>query len=374
MSGSGDLLILGGGCAGLSLAVKLVEGGLGDRRLTVLDSRREYVRDRTWCGWSVRSHRFRSCVTHSWNSWSVRAGGAAAVQRSQKVRYEHIPADRFYDECLRVLRSSSRVDLRTGVQVGTIDDQGERVLVHTAQGSFEAGRVVDTRPKDPRPGLLQHFEGWHLRTDRGVFDPGQVTLMDFDVPQTDGLHFMYVLPFSQDEALVEATFIGERMLPTAAYGERILRYLHERHGAQVSEVSWRERGAIPMSAGRVSMHPSPRVIRAGGAAGSVKPSTGYAFASIQAQTDSLAGILLGQGPARLPPPRSAASDAMDRVFLQFLRLAPEQAPLAFRELFRRVPAESLARFLMESGGLTDRLRVIAAMPKLPFLRAAASAS
>ena len=32
-----------------------------------------------------------------------------------------------------------------------------------------------------------------------VFDKSTVTLMDFDVPQEKGLHFMYVLPFSKNE-------------------------------------------------------------------------------------------------------------------------------------------------------------------------------
>ena len=36
-----------------------------------------------------------------------------------------------------------------------------------------------------------------------MFDAETVTLMDFDVPQEQGLHFMYVLPFSANEALVD---------------------------------------------------------------------------------------------------------------------------------------------------------------------------
>ncbi|MEM7515343.1 MAG: lycopene cyclase family protein [Planctomycetota bacterium] len=372
MTAPEHLVIVGGGCAGLSLAVKLVEGGLGNRRITVLDAREEYVRDRTWCGWSVRPHRFQSCVTQSWNAWSVRAQGDEVVQRSEEVRYEHIPSDLFYDECLSVLRASPSVELLTGVQVGEIEDRGKDVCIQTDQGPLEAARVVDTRPPRRQPALLQHFEGWHLSTKDDVFDPGQVTLMDFDVSQNQGLHFMYVLPFSPNEALVEATFISEETLDPKGYGASITRFLDERYGTEASEITWRERGAIPMSAGRVAMQPSPRVIRAGGAAGSIKPSTGYAFASIQEQTDLLAEILLGKNTGRVPAPRSVTSDAMDRIFLKFLNLSPERAPVAFRELFRRVPAEPLARFLMECGRPTDRLRVITAMPKLPFLRAAAS--
>jgi lycopene beta-cyclase len=46
-----DLIILGGGCAGLSLARRLSELGEDCPQTVILESRSSYTDDRTWCFW-----------------------------------------------------------------------------------------------------------------------------------------------------------------------------------------------------------------------------------------------------------------------------------------------------------------------------------
>ncbi len=61
---------------------------------------------------------------------------------------------------------------------------------------------------------------------------------------------------------------------------------------------------------------------------------------------------------------------MDRVFLAFLEARPAAAPRVFFNLFRRVPADRLVRFLSDRATPSDVSAVIKAMPKAPFLRQA----
>lgn len=366
-----DLAIVGGGCSGLSLAVHLVEAGLGGRRLAVLESRPSYVRDRTWCGWSVRPHRFENQVSHRWSRWRVRNASEDVVHASDEFFYEHLPADAFYDECLRVLSDCPDVELRLSSPVLGIEGSGRDARIRTKGGPVFAERVVDTRLPAQRPGaLLQHFAGWHVRTDRPVFDPEVATLMDFDVPQDLGLHFEYVLPFSENEALVEATFVSESVFPLDEYEARVRSYLANRFGARVEEVLWSERGAIPMDSDLVAASVDSRIVAAGTAAGTVKPSSGYGFLAIQRETEALARELLGRTMPRVRTPRGRLTAWLDSVFLRFLEQQPRRAPAAFAQLFRSVSAETLARFLMEEGRLRDHLEVVRAMPPLPLLRAA----
>ena len=52
-----DYIILGGGCAGLSLAYELdVHQKLNDKTLAIVEPRTEYKRDKTWSFWKVSSH------------------------------------------------------------------------------------------------------------------------------------------------------------------------------------------------------------------------------------------------------------------------------------------------------------------------------
>jgi lycopene beta-cyclase len=60
---------------------------------------------------------------------------------------------------------------------------------------------------------------------------------------------------------------------------------------------------------------------------------------------------------------------MDAVFLCALAVNPERAPEFFMRLAGAVPGAAFARFMTDSAGPRDLLRVITALPPGPFLRA-----
>jgi lycopene beta-cyclase len=59
------------------------------------------------------------------------------------------------------------------------------------------------------------------------------------------------------------------------------------------------------------------------------------------------------------------------VFLQVLAAKPERGPALFDTLFRKAPRDRLERFLSGSTKAADRVSVMASLPPLPFLQAAA---
>ena len=67
-----DYVIIGGGCAGLSLAYELdINNKLNNKTLAIIEPRTEYKRDKTWSFWKVINHNFDDCVIKSWNNFSV---------------------------------------------------------------------------------------------------------------------------------------------------------------------------------------------------------------------------------------------------------------------------------------------------------------
>ena len=67
-----DFVIVGGGCAGLSLAYELeINDRLKNKTLAIIESRKEYKRDKTWSFWKVFDHNFDDCVIKSWNNFSI---------------------------------------------------------------------------------------------------------------------------------------------------------------------------------------------------------------------------------------------------------------------------------------------------------------
>ena len=54
-----DYIIIGGGCAGLSLAYELdINQKLKDKTLAIIEPRDEYKKDKTWSFWRVTPHNF----------------------------------------------------------------------------------------------------------------------------------------------------------------------------------------------------------------------------------------------------------------------------------------------------------------------------
>lgn len=367
MTDAVDIAILGGGCAGLSLAVNLARREGRPRRVIVLEEREEYLRDRTWCSWSVAPHAFSHCVDHRWSRWMVRADGVDRVHESSRYAYEHIRADRFYGAASEALDAARGIELRMGVQVRSVS-AGPPHRVLTSEGEMAAEVVVDTRPPRRAPGgssLLQHFVGWEVRTERHVFDPSMATLMDFDVDQEGDVHFMYVLPFASDHALVESTVLSGAPLPRETYERRIESYLDERFEAGPLTVEFRERGVIPMDPD-AAVGPG---LRAGELGGAIRPSSGYAFHAIQRTSEALADNLVN-GRRAMPAARGPVEAWMDRVFLGYLRRHPERAPRLFSRMLKGTSADAFARFMMERGSVRDRLQVVRSMPTFGFAREA----
>jgi lycopene beta-cyclase len=370
-----DVLILGGGCAGLSLATALAPRGL---RITVLEQRKEYVRDRTWCFWDLQPHRFGAAVTHQWPRWAVRHGGREVVRSAPGLRYVHVDGGRFYELALAALRAAPNVELRLGTEVRAAREVLDGAVVTTEAGELSAPIVYDTRPRPftapPAPSelrLLQHFRGAFVRTPKPVFEASTAMLMDFDVPQDRGLAFMYVLPFAPDRALVEATWFSESVHDAHVYEAAMERWREERLGLSEWQVLETERGVLPMTTEPLASPRGARIQRLGAFGGAAKPSTGYAFQAIQRQVDALAArFALGNRATHAPPPaRGQAELAMDRIMLDWMRRNPAAAPGLFLRLFERAPGATMARFLSEQATGRERLHVMGLVPTLSFTAA-----
>ena len=78
------------------------------------------------------------------------------------------------------------------------------------------------------PVLQQHFVGFFIKTLEDSFNNESATFMDFNIPQKGNTRFMYILPYSENEALFEYTLFSENLLPISEYETEIENYLREK--------------------------------------------------------------------------------------------------------------------------------------------------
>jgi lycopene beta-cyclase len=384
-----DIAIIGGGLAGLSLASRLAAPAFSHRRVLLIEPRQTYSRDRTWSSWAVAEHAFSAAHAARWQTWQVMrqldhedATGQAQhlplmTECAGTYAYEMLPADNFYRAAQERISAAPHITSKRGTAVDTISEhlggQGSgHVAVQAGDTLIRAGLVFDGRPPKQLSSVawMQHFRGGEI-----------ATVMDFSVMTADDaragrVHFIYVLPVSPTRALIQDTFFvpAADRCADVDYEDNIHRYMLRRFGLSDYRVVYPEGGAIPMDPQlRPSTQPA-RILKIGTAGGMARASSGYAFFETQRACEAIANALAQVGNIdqafTLPRWRSDLSYWMDGVFLRVLRDHPALAPQIFANLFYRVPADVLARFLAGVGSPSDVLRVMMACPKLPFIRAA----
>lgn len=373
MKNDADLIILGGGCAGLSLAMQLAELGVKAPRTLVLESRHEYVNDRTWCFWGHPDAAMSGLASHQWNAFSVSTGTRRIVRDCSAAPYRMIPSGAFYAAARERISRSPGTELLIGNPVTSepVREEGSwRVMGRN--GPLSAKWIVDTRPVNPhaspQPHLWQSFLGEEIVTERECFDPECVELMDFSESTPSRILFLYLLPFSKNRALIEATVFGREPLSAEDLTPALRSLLGNRLGKTDFSVMRSEHGILPMGRRLTPPHRGRGYVHAGLAAGGARPSTGYAFQRIQRWARECAAVM-----ARGEAPLAHAADplmqrAMDEIFLRVLRSRPDLAPGLFFSLLGKVEPQRIARFMSDRGRLSDYAAVITALPPWPFLR------
>ena len=375
--GDRPIVILGAGLAGLSLANALLDAGV-TQPIVLLDRRRTWARDRTWCTWLTGPLRFGALASHRWWAWRIRSDDRDVVVRTARHPYIHLDSSAVYEAALDRLAGAAHVEVRTGQTVLGVGSSGDRPQVRTAGESFEADEVFDAMGAGSpllraRPAgdveLAQRFLGWEVEVDAPTFDVSVVTLMDFRPHDGDGVCFMYVLPFSPTRALVEHTSIGTHNLAAAKRRLALEAELGERWHARQWRVLREERGLIPMTTFPFPAHHGPRVHAIGAAAGAIRPSSGYAFTRIQRHvTRVAAAVAAGQSlPQCVAPARFAL---LDRIFLKAFAAHRQGNEDLFVRLAQSVPADAIARFMTDVSSPRDEASILASQPKLQMTRAA----
>ncbi len=350
---------------------------LQGRSILLVDRLLKPVRDKTWCFWDDRHVPFDDLIHHTWKTLEVRFRDVNFSQELEAYRYHCVRSDDYSGKILDLARRSTRVTMLEADIEGFAFESGSAVM-HTSDGPFTAGQIFQSALRPPGfnklkldLSLLQHFAGWHIRTSDPVFDPGTATFMDFNVPQKDGVTFVYVLPFSQRDALVEYTLFSPEVISDDAYRKGLEEYIERRFGlpADAYAIEYTEKGVIPMEDRRYPARYCRNVWNMGTMGGLTKPSTGYTFTRIQQHTTAIAAALArGKN-----PPANIMSPYRFRVYdmllLFNLHRDPETAVTIFHELFRKNRFDRILQFLEENTRFDQDLRIMASVPWRPFFRA-----
>ena len=115
-----------------------------------------------------------------------------------------------------------------------------------------------------------------------------------------------------------------------------------------------EGGCLPITDAPFARRLGQRVLAIGVNGGRIKPSTGYAFSRVQADSEAIVQSLLAHGHPFALPASPAPYGWLDAVMLRVMRDHGELIAPAFAAMFSRNPTARILRFLDEQASPLGR--------------------
>ena len=348
-----DYIIIGGGCAGLSLAYELeIHEKLKDKTLAIIEPREEYKKDKTWSFWKVTPHNFDDCVKKSWENFSINIPNKTNHLKCNNYPYQSVDSGLFYEKINSKLKENKNINFFKDVK--EID----------SKNSFIFNSVPSI--KKNHGNLWQHFCGVEIETQNDVFDDDIFNLMDFDCDQRESVHFFYTLPYSKNKALVETTWLSKMNdVSQKNYDKQIKDYIENHLNLKNYKIVYKEEGAIPLF--YPAYEKTKNKINIGTAGGMTRLSTGYTFLNIQEHSKYIRENIENISNTKKYE-IGKKYQFLDEIFLRVLENHPQKMSDIFFKMFMASP-KTIIKFLSNKSNFLEDLSIILKMPKWTFIKA-----
>ena len=346
--------VIGGGCAGLSLAYELdIHKKLDNKTLAIIEPRLEYKKDKTWSFWKVSPHNFEDCIKKSWRDFSINIPNKTKYLKCDDYPYQSIDSGLFYEKIINKLKQNKNISFFKNIK----------------EVKLENSFIFNSVPllKVNEDSLWQHFCGVEIETKNNFFDSEIINLMDFDCEQRDSVHFFYTLPYDKNKALVETTWLSKMKDNSQKdYDFQIKNYIEKHLNLKDYKITYKEVGAIPLF--YPSNSNSLNKINIGIAGGMTRLSTGYTFLNIQEHSKYIRENIENINSLKIFEINKKYL-FLDKIFLRVLEKNPEKMPNIFFRMFNGT-SKTVIKFLSNKSNFLEDLSIILKMPnKWIFIKA-----
>ena len=360
-----DIIFCGLGASTCILVHEMsFHGLLKGKKVLIVDPSEKKANDKTFCFWASEKdeivQRFGSLSSAVWSKIAIDKNHPEKIKG---LRYHHISSIKLYDSAKSILEKLGADFIHEKV---TSVEGGDVTSITIENVKYEGHQIYDARPPEipeelsKDQNIYQSFVGLKVCLKERNLDKDALTLMDFNVPQQGHTQFMYILPFSQNEALFELTRFGSEKITIDQAREILEEYISRQFGHfEINEI---EKGVIPMFMDLPKPAHQKNVISIGTRASQVKPSTGYAFKNMFAHAQSISD-------KRKPKKVPSRFRFYDQLLILILALWPSKGRPIFRRLFQVRSTAYVLRFLDEKTSVWEDLKMFAKLPVGVFLKA-----
>ena len=362
--------------SGLSALMTVYEmhlsGKFNDKSILLIDENTKKTNDRTWCFWD-EDNLFDEIASKKWNQAVFANEKINRVLELTPYQYKKINGLDFYELVLKKISKHKNIHF-LNQKVVDFTELGNHCIVKTEHKTFTCNKIFNSiyhpevvKSQNKFPLIQQHFVGWFIKSKEAVFTPNCATFMDFSVEQKGNTRFMYVLPTSENEALLEYTLFSKDLLLKEEYESEIQKYI-KNLGITEFKILEKEQGNIPMTCYPFWKHNTKNIINIGSAGGWTKASTGYTFKNASKKSKSLVQFLKSESDFT----KFHKKDKFwfyDLLLLDILSSKNELGSKIFSSMFRSGNSTVIFKFLDEETSIWEDLQVIWKCPKMMFVKA-----
>lgn len=369
-----DYVIIGNGLAGLQLALTFANDVFFDSfKIALIDASDKSTNDKTWSFWEEGEGKWDDIVEKSWSTALFHSPRLSLSLPLESYTYKTIRSIDFYSFAKQELL------LKDNIQF-ILDDiqkvnESKIVTVLGTKGNYTAHHVFDSRiptdffsSKAKHTIIHQHFKGSIIECDTPSFQPEAFTMMDYRFSYNNSTSFIYVLPFSETQALVEFTFFTPYIVDDSVYDDALKNYIKNHLQLKHYRIREIEIGNIPMTDFPFWDYHTKQITKIGTGGGWVKGSTGYSFKHTEKHVSKLiANIKDGKSPShRLFKKKYKFYDA---IFLNVIKHENEKGIWIFERFYSKNTIATMFRFLDEETSFSEDMRIMQSLFSMAFIKA-----
>jgi lycopene beta-cyclase len=350
----------------------ILSGKFQDKTILLLDENPKKTNDRTWCFWDSNTI-FPNQVSTKWNSAWFKNTAFERKLNLDPYQYKMVKGLDFYNLIFDLISKQKNIHF-VNQKVLDFEELGSHCIVKTASENYTCNKIFNSifnpnlvKSQAKYPLLQQHFVGWFIKSKEEVFDKETATFMDFSVEQKGNTRFMYVLPTSSTEALLEYTLFSKELLALSEYENEIQNYI-QKLGITEYEIVEKEQGNIPMTCYPFWKNNTKNILNIGSAGGWTKASTGYTFKNTTKKAKQLISFLEDNSDFRKFQKRDKFW-FYDLLLLDILDKKNHLGSTIFSSMFQKGNATVIFKFLDEETTFLEDLKVIWKCPKGLFVKA-----
>lgn len=366
-------IFTGSGLSALMTIYELIlSEKFNDKTILLLDENPKKSNDRTWCFWDNVAL-FDEIISKKWNFALFADENFQRDLNLNPYQYKMIKGLDFYNLVFDLISKQENIHF-ANQKVINFEELGNHCVVKTTEESYTCNKIFNSifnpnllKNQSKYPLLQQHFIGWFIKSTEEVFDKNAATFMDFSVKQKGNTRFMYVLPTSSTEALLEYTLFSKDLLAREEYESEIQKYI-KKLGISEYEIVEKEQGNIPMTSYQFWKLNTKNILNIGSVGGWTKASTGYTFKNTIKKSKALIQFLSKETDFR----KFHKTDKFwfyDLLFLDVLYRRNELGSKVFSSLFKKGNPTLIFKFLDEETTFIEDLQVMLKCPKGVFIRA-----